>query len=35
MLLAWLLLGESLGALQLLGVALVVFGVRLVAAEQR
>ena len=35
MLLAWQLLGESLGLLQLLGAALVVCGVRLVAAEQR
>ena len=32
MLLAWLLLGETLGALQLLGAALVISGVRLVAA---
>ncbi len=31
LLLAWLLLGESLGALQLLGAALVVYGVRIVA----
>jgi drug/metabolite transporter (DMT)-like permease len=31
LLLAWVLLGESLGALQLLGVALVVYGVRIVA----
>jgi drug/metabolite transporter (DMT)-like permease len=29
--LAWLLLGESLGALQILGAALVVYGVRIVA----
>ena len=35
MLLAWQLLGESLGVLQMLGAALVVYGVRLVAAEQR
>ncbi len=35
MLLAWQLLGESLGVLQLLGAALVVYGVRVVAAEQR
>lgn len=35
-LLAWLLLGESLGAVQLSGVALVVLGVRIVArTEQR
>ncbi|HEX4387186.1 MAG TPA: DMT family transporter, partial [Steroidobacteraceae bacterium] len=31
LLLAWLLLGEALGALQLLGAALVIFGVRIVA----
>ncbi len=31
LLLAWLLLGEALGALQLLGAALVVYGVRIVA----
>ena len=31
LLLAWLLLGESLGALQLLGAALVIYGVRIVA----
>ena len=31
LLLAWVLLGEALGALQLLGVALVVYGVRIVA----
>ena len=31
---AWLVLGESLGLLQLLGAVLVIFGVRLVAAEQ-
>jgi drug/metabolite transporter (DMT)-like permease len=35
MLLAWQLLGESLGVLQLAGAALVVYGVRLVAVEQR
>jgi drug/metabolite transporter (DMT)-like permease len=35
LLLAWQLLGESLGVLQMLGAALVVYGVRLVAAEQR
>jgi drug/metabolite transporter (DMT)-like permease len=35
MLLAWQLLGESLGVLQVLGAALVVYGVRLVAAEER
>lgn len=34
MLLAWLLLGEALGALQVLGAALVVGGVRLVAAGE-
>jgi len=34
MLLAWLLLGEALGALQLLGAALVIGGVRLVAAGE-
>ena len=34
MLLAWLLLGEPLGALQLLGAALVIGGVRLVAAGE-
>lgn len=34
MALAWLVLGESLGALQLLGAALVIFGVRLVAAAK-
>ena len=33
MLLAWLILGESLGVLQIAGAALVVFGVRLVAVE--
>ena len=35
MLLAWQLLGESMGVLQVLGAALVVYGVRLVAAEER
>jgi drug/metabolite transporter (DMT)-like permease len=34
MLLAWLLLGEALGALQLVGAALVIGGVRLVAAGE-
>jgi drug/metabolite transporter (DMT)-like permease len=34
MLLAWLLLGEALGVLQLLGAALVIGGVRLVAAGE-
>ena len=35
LLLAWLLLGESLGVLPLLGVALVVYGVRIVATVER
>jgi drug/metabolite transporter (DMT)-like permease len=35
LLLAWLLLGEALGLLQLLGAALVIFGVRLVAAAEQ
>jgi drug/metabolite transporter (DMT)-like permease len=34
MLLAWLLLGEALGVLQLAGAALVIGGVRLVAAGE-
>ncbi len=34
MLMAWLLLGEALGALQLLGAALVIGGVRMVAAAE-
>jgi len=34
MLMAWLLLGEKLGLVQLLGAALVIAGVRLVAAEE-
>jgi drug/metabolite transporter (DMT)-like permease len=35
MLMAWLLLGETLGLLQLLGAALVIGGVRMVAADER
>jgi len=35
LLLAWLLLGEALGPLQLMGAALVIFGVRLVATAER
>ena len=34
LLLAWLLLGEALGALQLLGAALVIYGVRIVAVAR-
>ena len=35
LLLAWLLLGESFGALQLLGAGLVIYGVRIVAVAKR